>query len=34
MPEKPSVRTTMTRVLVIQAITLLALWLLQTRYGS
>jgi hypothetical protein len=34
MPQKPTVRTTMTRVLVIQAIALLALWLLQTHYGS
>jgi hypothetical protein len=34
MPPKPTVRTTMTRVLVIQAITLFALWLLQTAYGS
>jgi hypothetical protein len=34
MPPTPNVRRTMTRVLVIQAIALIALWLLQTRYGS
>jgi hypothetical protein len=30
----PAFRTTLVRVLIIQAITLAALWYLQTRYGA
>ena len=33
-PPVPSFRTTLVRVMVVQIVTLVLLWLLQSRYGG
>lgn len=33
-PRQPSFRTTLVRVLAVQVVSLILLWILQTRYGG